>query len=205
MTRGLGLATVLLPVVGLSSTVLQRNHDRQGLVAAHELCIRGELSASEAQQMSLVQLQLDHAGKAIAAAHQLSTAAHELTPTSMQAIGTAHRTVMTLANAGKTDQPKDFCALRIYSYRHGTEHGTRVSPLPLPTYLPRDNNENICMGTWSDEGDAPAPPLPGSDFLRIIGELKGRECIEPGDVPKKCKGGKNRTDHGVKWCEAKEG
>ncbi|CEL92052.1 unnamed protein product [Vitrella brassicaformis CCMP3155] len=77
-----GVVAILL--VGLAALVQpllagQRTGDRQ--VSVDRYGHVGEVSAFEAQQMALVQLQLDKASTTITAAYKLNTAAHELAAT----------------------------------------------------------------------------------------------------------------------------
>ncbi|CEM18470.1 unnamed protein product [Vitrella brassicaformis CCMP3155] len=65
----------------------------------------GEMAAFQ-QQMSLVQLQLDHVASSI-------TAAHKMTAAAMGAIDNAHRTILLQMNAAEkaTQQPEKLCEL----------------------------------------------------------------------------------------------
>ena len=57
------------------------------------------MSAFEAQQMALVEMQLDHAVRSLTVAQNLNTAAHELTATALKTIDNAHNTIRHMTTA----------------------------------------------------------------------------------------------------------
>ncbi|CEL93672.1 unnamed protein product [Vitrella brassicaformis CCMP3155] len=81
-----GLAAIVQPLLAA-----QRNYAR-----------RGEMSvALEAQQMSSVQLQLDHAKSTLTAAHHMHTTAQQLTATAMEAITNALGQIAAIAGSAQ--------------------------------------------------------------------------------------------------------